>query len=83
MKNSLVLASLIISLCNPAAALAEKSNLSSKNKDQEIVVFNQKSHKYHSKDCKAAKSCKNCVEISRKKAKEAGAEACKLCSGGD
>lgn len=83
MKTSLVLAILFVSVCHPPGAFSTELDLSAKDKEQEIVVFNQKSLKYHGKDCSAVKSCKNCVEISRRKAKELGGAACKLCAGGE
>lgn len=51
--------------------------------DQDIVLFNTNSHKYHIPSCNAAKRCTHCVEMTRKKAKECGGEPCKLCGAGE
>lgn len=49
-------------------------------KDQLVVAFNTKSHKYHYTSCTWAKRCtRNCVDISLKEAIDAGGVPCKVC----
>jgi len=46
------------------------------------VVFNTKSLKYHTPNCKGAISCtKNCIAISKKDAVARGGVPCKMCGG--
>lgn len=49
----------------------------------QTVVFNVKTHKYHSVSCKWAKKCTvNCIKIEKQQAKSKGGIPCKVCGGG-
>ena len=48
----------------------------------EMVMFNTKTYKYHSLNCKWAKKCTvNCVKIEKKIAIKRGGIPCKVCGG--
>ena len=48
----------------------------------ETVVFNVKTHKYHSIYCEWALKCtKNCIKIDKKEAIKRGGVPCKICGG--
>lgn len=48
----------------------------------ETVVFNVKTHKYHSIGCKYAIKCTvNCIKIEKQQAKSRGGIPCKICGG--
>ena len=48
----------------------------------ETVVFNVKTHKYHSINCEWALKCtKNCIKIDKKEAIKRGGVPCKVCGG--
>ena len=48
----------------------------------ETVVFNTKTHKYHSPSCSAAIKCTvNCIKIDKQQAKSRGGVPCKRCGG--
>lgn len=48
----------------------------------EMVIYNTKTGKYHSLDCKWAKQCTvNCIKIDKKEAKKRGGIPCKICGG--
>jgi len=48
----------------------------------ETVVFNVKTHKYHSTRCEWALKCtKNCIKIDKKEAIKRGGVPCKVCGG--
>lgn len=65
-----------------ASEIGTKLHTDLSDKDNERVVFNLRSHKYHLPACSAAKQCTNCVEISRQEAKNRGGVPCKLCNPG-
>jgi hypothetical protein len=46
------------------------------------VVFNTKTYKYHSLDCRWAQKCtQNCIKIEKEKAIKRGGIPCKVCGG--
>ena len=48
----------------------------------EIVLFNTSTHKYHCRTCSHAKRCTtNCIELTLSEAKARGGVACKVCGG--
>ena len=48
----------------------------------EMVMFNAKTYKYHSLNCKWAKKCTvNCIKIDKKIAIKRGGVPCKVCGG--
>ena len=50
--------------------------------DDDKVVFNTQSHKYHCLTCQYAVKCtKNCVTITREEAVKRGGVPCKVCGG--
>ena len=50
--------------------------------DDDKVVFNTQSHKYHCATCEYAVRCtKNCVTITKEEAIKRGGVACKVCGG--
>lgn len=54
------------------------------SKDQETVVFNVKSYKFHYPSCSAAIRCtRNCIETTRGDAHQRGGIPCQLCGGGE
>lgn len=47
-----------------------------------IVLFNTNTHKYHCPTCSHAKRCTtNCIELPLSEAKARGGVACKICGG--
>ena len=51
-------------------------------KIEQTVIFNTKTHKYHSASCKWAIKCtKNCIAITLSEAIRRGGAACKICGG--
>src|SRR2546428_10500257 len=50
--------------------------------DDEKVVFNTQSHKFHCSTCKYAVKCtKNCVTVTKSEAIKRGGVPCKVCGG--
>jgi hypothetical protein len=49
----------------------------------EMVMFNENSHKYHSLTCAHVEKCTHCIKIKRSEAKAKGGVACKTCNGGE
>lgn len=48
----------------------------------EVVVYNTKTHIYHTPSCNAAKSCtKNCIKINKQEAEDKGGRPCMRCGG--
>lgn len=48
----------------------------------EMVMFNTKTYKYHSLNCKWAKKCTvNCIKVDKKLAIRRGGIPCKVCGG--
>jgi len=48
----------------------------------EMVLFNTTTHKYHCRTCSLAKRCTtNCIELTLSEAKARGGIACKVCGG--
>lgn len=49
----------------------------------DTVVYNTKTHKIHSPNCRWADKCTvNCIKIKRKEAVKQGGVPCKVCNGG-
>jgi hypothetical protein len=52
------------------------------DKTEETVIFNTKTHKYHSVNCKWAIRCtKNCISLPLSEAIRRGGVPCKVCGG--
>lgn len=47
--------------------------------DENIVVFNPKSLKYHKEFCEWAIKCKRCIKITETNAVKRGGKPCKVC----
>ena len=54
----------------------------SAEQEEETVIYNTQSHKYHTPDCASAKRCtKNCISIKREEAIKRDGVPCKICGG--
>ncbi|MCD8024905.1 MAG: hypothetical protein LUE64_05170 [Candidatus Gastranaerophilales bacterium] len=51
------------------------------NKNENFVIYNLSSGKYHKESCTWAKKCQNCIKIPVKEAKEKGGKPCRVCGG--
>ena len=60
----------------------EGERRSTASTQQETVMFNTKSHKFHKPSCHHAARCtRNCVSIDKNEALKRGGVACKTCGG--
>jgi len=58
------------------------SNVFAMDVSAKTVIYNVKTHKYHSVSCRWAKKCtKNCIKIEKSRAKVRGGIPCKVCGG--
>lgn len=80
MKKNLMMITMTALVC--AIVYLTVAPIVSHAAEEEIVVFNTKSLKYHCATCEWALKCtRNCIKIPKSEARRRGGTPCKVCGG--